>query len=215
VQGWSVRPLAKKLGLALPRTRPAVHRVDIDLPGQLEHEMVGYLIEEGSAVVARRAAPGWVRPVFVVRDDRIVDAEAAGALQAGDYGYFLVPPERVRELDRLFAPAAATGHQPPTSFPLRADISLADLDDAYGLGIPPSERGRTIAEHFEIEFEDEPSPGDRLRIGPASLVVRTTADGRPTEVGFELQPQDSDSSDDTAPGLGGRIRRLARSVTGH
>jgi cell volume regulation protein A len=214
IQGWTLRPLAKRLGLALPRARPAVHRVDIDLPGQIEREMVGYLIEEGSAVLARGAAPGWVRPVFVVRRDAILQPDSAGELQAGDYGYFLVEPERVRALDRIFARGGgATPPLPPSGFPLRADATLGLIDTFYGLGIAPELQARTIAEHFAIEFEGEPEPGDRVPIGPATLVARMVDDGRVTESTLEFEePDEMPEAGGVAGWLEGRLRAGLRMV---
>lgn len=210
VQGWTLRPLAKRFGLALPRSRPAVHRVDIDLPGQVEREMVGYLIEEGSAILARGAAPGWVKPVFVVRRDAILQPDGAGELQAGDYGYFLVERERVRELDRVFARGAGGKVAPPLSgFPLRADATLGLIDAFYGLGIPTEMRDRTIAEHFAVEFEGEPEPGDRVPLGPAALVAGAVEDGRVTECTLEV---DEEAPVAEAGGLLGWLRGASGAV---
>lgn len=199
IQGWTLTPLARRLGLALPRGRPEVSRVEIDLPGQQEHEMVGYYIEEGSAVLQPGASPRWARPVFVVREDRILDAPAAGALKPGDYGYFLAPPERVRELDRIFAVESETGEH--ASFPLRVSVQLGALSDLYGLDVEDELRDRTVAEHFATEMDDEPAPGDRLSIGPAMLVVRQVADGRVTEAELEL-PYNGASGDEGEPSAG-------------
>ncbi|HVV95453.1 MAG TPA: potassium/proton antiporter [Hyphomicrobiales bacterium] len=213
VQGWSLRPLAKRMGLALPRARPAVHRVDIDLPGQAEHEMVGYLIEEGSAILARGAAPGWVKPVFVVRRDAILQPDSAGELQPGDYGYFLVEPERVRELDRIFARSSGAKPAPPLSgFPLRADATLGLVDTFYGLGIPANLHGRTIAEHFAVEFEGEPEPGDRVPLGPAALIARAVEDGRVTESTLEVEEEDEGAG--SVPPAEAWFRRVASTLAG-
>jgi cell volume regulation protein A len=184
VQGWSLRPLARRLGLALPEGPPEVHRIEIDLPGQQEHEMVGYHIEEGSAVLAPGASPRWARPVFVVREDRILEPGTAGSLKAGDYGYFLARPERIRELDRIFSVSADTGEH--ANFPLTPSAKLSVLSDLYSLNVDEELRERTVAEHFAIEMEDLPAAGDRLALGPAVLVVRAVKDGSVSEAELEL-----------------------------
>lgn len=196
VQGWTLTPLARRLGLALPQTRPDVSRVEIDLPGQQEHEMVGYYIEEGStAALSPGASPRWARPVFVVRDDRILEPGMAGGLKPGDYGYFLAPPERVRELDRIFAVSADTGEH--ANFPLRSGVQLGVLSDLYGLDVEDELRDRTVAEHFDTEIDDEPAPGDKLSLGAAMLVVRTVKDGRVNEAELELA---TGAEDEAMPG---------------
>lgn len=105
VQGWSIAPLARRLRLTLPRSGHHTTRVELDLPGQLELELVGYPVSRASPLhLGKRAVPAWARPVLVVRDGRVADAGEAGAMEPGDYVYLLVPPRRVRELDPVFAP---------------------------------------------------------------------------------------------------------------
>jgi cell volume regulation protein A len=205
VQGWTLTPLARRLGLALPQGRADVSRVEIDLPGQQEHEMVGYYIEAGSTVVlSPGASPRWARPVFVVRDDHILEPGVAGGLKPGDYGYFLAPPERVRELDRIFAVAADTGEH--ANFPLRSGVQLGVLSDLYGLDVEEELRDRTVAEHFDTEMDDEPVAGDKLSFGPAMLVVRGVKDGRVSEAELEL----STGTADEPPVEPDRFDRLLR-----
>ncbi|MEX0827653.1 MAG: cation:proton antiporter, partial [Haliea sp.] len=50
-QGWTITPMARRLELALRRTAPSVRRVEVDLPGQNEQEMVGYPITADSMVL--------------------------------------------------------------------------------------------------------------------------------------------------------------------
>ncbi len=208
VQGWTLTPFARRLGLALPQTRPDVSRVEIDLPGQQEHEMVGYYIEEGSAaVLSPGASPRWARPVFVVRDDRILEPGMAGGLKPGDYGYFLAPPERVRELDRIFAVSSDTGEH--ANFPLRSGVQLGILSDLYSLDVEDELRDRTVAEHFDTEMDDEPAPGDKLSLGPAMLVVRSVKDGRVNEAELELATGTADEAT-PEPDRFDRLLRQAR-----
>src|SRR3546814_8724026 len=67
VQGCTMRPAANLFGVALPRRDPPLRRVELDLPGQLEYELVGYRVAEGSAIVRGATPPGWARPAMVDR----------------------------------------------------------------------------------------------------------------------------------------------------
>src|SRR5262249_47251093 len=71
-QGWALRVAARKLDLALPRVNPALHRSEVDLPGQLALELVGYRVRRESAVMNGAAVPAWARPAFVVREQQII-----------------------------------------------------------------------------------------------------------------------------------------------
>ena len=133
--------------------------------------------------------------MFVVRTDRILEPAMAGALKPGDYAYFLAPPERVRELDRIFAAEdeeATTG----TYFPLRGGVQLSALSELYDLHVGKELGERSVAEHFARELEDWPAPGDRITLGAAKLVVRTVVEGRVTEANLEI----GDMGDDPSPG---------------
>jgi cell volume regulation protein A len=104
VQGWTIAPLARRLRIALRRTALRASRVELDLPGQLERELVGYPLEGDSPLLlGTRPLPDWAQPVLVARGGDVVPAAAAGDLQPGDYVYLLAPPQRVRELDVVFA----------------------------------------------------------------------------------------------------------------
>ena len=103
VQGWTLAPLAYRLGVAVPRADPNTRRIRLDLPGQLESEMVGYRVAPGSAALRGTALPGQVQLAMVVRDGRILLPADAGALQADDYAYFITPDTTAPRLDWLFA----------------------------------------------------------------------------------------------------------------
>jgi cell volume regulation protein A len=114
VQGSTIRPAALGLRLATIGRHKPPRRVELDLPGQIDVEMVGYHIAEGSRILLGGELPRWARPIMVVRDEKIIAAEHAGAFGAGDYAYFLAPPRKIHLLDALFLPADA---QPDPTVP--------------------------------------------------------------------------------------------------
>lgn len=172
VQGWTVTWTARRLGVALAEPAPETKRVEIDLPGQLEMEMVGYPVLADSAVLERESLPSWARPVFVVRGGEILSPEQAGRLKAGDYGYFLAPPRRVSRLDRLFAPAdGSAGPSSSGVFTFHGSVPMETLSSLYGLPIPEDLQALTISEAFAERFEERLEAGDRIRLGSAMLIA--------------------------------------------
>ncbi|MDX6748259.1 potassium/proton antiporter [Geminicoccaceae bacterium 1502E] len=173
-QGWTLNAAARRLKVALPRTAASVQRVELDLPGQLAQELVGYPIRGERNWWRRASLPRWARLVLVVREGAILDAAEAGELRPGDYGYFLAPPERAHRLDRLFAleDEEQEGQRRPSEFALHADVTLGALADLYGLEVPPEERDWTLERLFAERFEDGPRRGDRLAIGRAVVIAR-------------------------------------------
>jgi potassium/hydrogen antiporter len=189
IQGWTLTPVAKWLKLALPRTATPVQRFELDLPGQLALEMVGYPVLADSAVMNGAAVPAWARPAFVIRKQNILTPGQAGALKTGDFGYFLAPPDRVARLDQLFAPHAEllTSDEPFFGeFAFTGDVRLKEVMGFYGLPDDPEVGDLTIAELFAARFEGHPDVGDHLPIGGAVVVVREVEEDRVTRAGLQL-----------------------------
>ena len=67
VQGWTVRPLARWLGLIVPETAGPVDRMEVDLPGLTDRELVAYVLHPDSPVAQGRPLPRWARPLLVRR----------------------------------------------------------------------------------------------------------------------------------------------------
>jgi cell volume regulation protein A len=72
IQGWSIAPAARLLNIAFPRQDHMPRRVELDLPGQLEQELVGYPVAPNSPYLRRGLLPSWARPTLVVRDQKIL-----------------------------------------------------------------------------------------------------------------------------------------------
>lgn len=79
----------------------------------------------GTPVVGQVQLPSWARLVMVVRANETLTPEAAGTLQAGDYGYVLAPPKRVHQLDRMFRPEETMPLDDSAAFPSSARCGSA------------------------------------------------------------------------------------------
>ena len=71
-------------------------RVELDLPGQLEQQLVGYPVRSKSLYFRRGLLPSWSKPTLVIRDERILSPVEADPVAAGDYIYLLAPPREGR-----------------------------------------------------------------------------------------------------------------------
>jgi cell volume regulation protein A len=207
VQGWTLTWTAKRLHVALDQPAPEARRVEIDLPGQLELEMVGYPILADSPVRTRKSLPSWVRPVFIVRNNEILAPDQAGRFQAGDYGYFLANPNRVQRLDRLFAPREVDDPKTAGVFLFKGDVRLADVALTYGLPVPDDLKALTIAEAFAERFENRLAMGDVLHLGAAALIAIETDGDLLLTAALEFEDED-DLAAEALPAMGsdGRIR---------
>ena len=206
VQGWTIRPLANWLGVAVPPRTGPVERVELELPGTAHHELVVYHITEGSPVAKGHRLPRWARPSLVVRQGRSFSLHHAGRLQPDDYVYIFTSPTFIPLLDRLFATRSALG---PADQELFGDLTIAPgaklraLAESYGLAVAPEEQDVTVAAFLLRQFNGRVEIGDRLVLGPVDLIVRAVDDGNePTEIGLSLA-----RVDDTPKPPPGRLAR--------
>ena len=189
VQGWTLSRAAHLFGVAVPRRDPDTRRIQLDLPGQLEYDMVGYRVAPGSAILSGAALPGKVRLAMLVREGRILLPEDATAFMEDDYAYFLSPTGQARRLDWLFAGGSEAREAERDMFGLfnlPGDVPLGELAKFYGLDIPARYAAKTAAELFDERFDDSPQVGDRLTLGHALLVVRSLREDRVAQVGLKF-----------------------------
>lgn len=207
VQGWTIAAAARRLHIALPRSDPLPRRVELDLPGQLAQEIVGYPISANSPYLTRGLLPSWARPTLVVRAEKILSPAEAEPVRQGDYVYLLAPPEKAQALDRFFVrmpPPAAPDPRLLGDFFVSGDATLGALAEIYGLTVAPEAASITLAAHMAEELRHTPRPGDVVPLGPIALVAHRVTAGRVSTVGLRLADEDDESST-----LWVRARRLA------
>src|SRR5581483_3856536 len=129
-QGWTLAVAARKLHVALPRTDRGPRRVELDLPGQLEQELVGYSVRPKSLFFRRGLIPSWSKPTLVIRNQTILSPVEADPIAPGDYIYLLAPPERAEALDRFFVdmqPSTAPDPHLLGDFMVSAEHTLGEV----------------------------------------------------------------------------------------
>lgn len=189
VQGWTLSRAAHLFGVAVPRPDPNTRRIQLDLPGQLDYDMVGYRIAAGSAILRGAPLPGGVRLAMVAREGRLLLPDETGVLQAGDYAYYLAPSGRAQRLDWLFAEAddaRAAETETFGSFTLPGDVPLGELAKFYGLAIPARFANSTAAQLFDERFDEQAQVGDSVTLGRAVLVVRSLREDHVAQVGLRF-----------------------------
>src|SRR6266446_7261409 len=207
VQGWTIAAAARELHIALPRHDPLPRRVELDLPGQLEQEIVGYPVAANSPYLKRGLLPSWARPMLVVREQKILSPLESQPVRAGDYVYVLAPPEKAQALDRFFVDMPQPAAPDPRllgDFFVSGDVTLGALAEIYGLSIAPDAAEMSLADHFADEIKRRPKQGD---IGPIALVAHRVTGGRVASVGLRL------AEDDAPPAtLAAKLKKAARDL---
>ena len=192
LQGWTIKPVAKKLGLIIPPRIGAVDKVEVDLPGAANHELLSYRVIKDSPVLRGERIPRWATPSLVIRDGKSMRYQYAGRLRENDLVYLFIVPSYSRLLDRLFASRAPVDEDDAEffgAFALSPARPAADLDAAYGPGLlNESEKGLTIAELMRQRLGGKADYADRVRLGSIILIVRDLDEhDHITSVGMSLE----------------------------
>jgi cell volume regulation protein A len=192
VQGWTIRPMARQLGLIIPPSIGPVEKVELELPGTASHELVVYHVVSDSPVARGERIPRWARPSLVVREGQSMRPQFAGRLQAGDHVYLFASPRNIRLLDRLFASPARVEEDDKDffgEFYIDTSHSLGELAQAYGVE-PPGDPATPIGAFMVERLGGHAEVGDRVAIGFLELIVRDTDDsGAITAAGLALAPE--------------------------
>jgi cell volume regulation protein A len=192
LQGWTIRPMARWLGLIVPPRIGPVERVELELPGRASHELIAYRIAPGSPVAKGGRIPRWARPSLIVRDGRSLRLHEAGRLRAGDYVYIFAPPKLVRLLDRLFARPADLDPSDRDffgDFVIDPDTRISDLAEAYGFAVSAEEAKLSVADFIHRRLHGTVEIGDRISVGTVELIIREFDDaGEIASIGLAVEP---------------------------
>jgi cell volume regulation protein A len=196
LQGWTLGVAARRLHVALPRTERGPRRVELDLPGQLEQELVGYSVRPRSLFFRRGLIPSWSKPTLVIRNENILTPAEAEPIAPGDYIYLLAPPERADALDRFFVdmqPSAAPDPHLLGDFMISGDHTLSELAEIYGVKVDENEARLTLSDYFDVHLDHAPKEGATVPLDSIVLVARNLSGGRVNVVGLRL-PEDDDEA---------------------
>jgi cell volume regulation protein A len=194
LQGFTVSPAARWLGLEVPPALKPVQRVTLDVPGHYEHEMVGFVVHGGSFVAGRAPAqlslPEGAALSIVLRNGLPLALGADTRLETGDFIYFIARPGCLQRLGALFDPHTVPPHLDETryfgEFTLNGGALLGEVAAAYGIPVPPESAELTLDEYLSRTFHRRAVVGDHVPLGSAQLVVRAIEGGTILQVGLRL-----------------------------
>ena len=193
VQGWTIPYAARKLRVSMSSEAVSVRRSELDLPGQLSQELVGYPVVADSPYLRHGIAPSWAKLTLVVRDERVYTPEEAGLVREHDYVYFLAPPDRAQALDRFFVDIPSSMLPDPKllgDFFVPGTATLGALAEIYNLPVETEQFGTSLTEFFVEQMGRPPRQGDTVQLGDVTLQAHKIAGGQIETVGLQLAEPD-------------------------
>lgn len=209
IQGWTVALSARKLDMSFSRSDPLPRRIELDLPGQLAREIIGYPVPANSPYLRRGLIPNWARPTLVIRKEEILTPAEAEPVRVGDYVYLLAPPEKAQALDRFFMnmpPPRAPDPELLGDFFVPGTAALGALADIYGLQVAADHTEVPLSDLFTEKLGRATRTGDIVQLGPIALLAHKVENGRVTTVGLRLAEPEEQAT------LPGRAKALLRRV---
>lgn len=199
LQGWTIAPLARRLGLDVPPHPEDREHLGVAIPGEAGRELLAYRIYAGSPadayVLGRLPIPDDVHVLGVVRQNTVLAPEDDRVLLPGDYLVLLTPSHETPQLPALFSALPTPTHLVSTAFfghfTLQPDVQFEDVCAAYGAAVPSDLRGLDLAAVIRKRVHHLPVVGDRLRLDTIELVVKQVARGEILQVGLKLLPGES------------------------
>lgn len=191
VQGWSIKPIARWLALTVPPRHGPVDRIELELPGRGDHEVVAYTVHPESPVAKGERIPRWARPSLVIRDGHSLSPHNSGRLQPGDHIYILTTSEYVDLLDRLFAGPTETAADPALygEFGIDLQASLGDIATTYGATVAAADMELAVRDYLLRVLAGDIEEGDRASLGPVDIIVRRVSEEHEIEeIGLSVEP---------------------------
>lgn len=196
IQGWTVAPLARWLGLEVRGRGPGT-RLDIELPETLARSgnIFGYRIAPSSAAIGLTIAELPLPPstdlLLTVRDGVAFGKEKATPLAPDDYVLLWGNSADTVLLDGILGPrddrtgASPTGMFGEFAFP--GSTSLSAILSLYEQKPLRRTFGGSVEDYLKAQT-GTPAIGDRVRVAGIELIIREMEDGEITSVGVEVDP---------------------------
>lgn len=193
IQGTTIGPVARWLGVQVPAPGGILDRYYLDLPGVGPHELAIHEIAKGCPAIGRpvlehlESLPGLaLRAVAIVRNAELDALDSEQQAQEGDLLLILAPQA---SHDRLAAHLMASDSATRTfygSLELLPSAPAALVADFYGLDLSEADQARTLGELVRRQLHHPLVQGDAIALGSLHLVVREAKDGKPLRFGIRL-----------------------------
>ncbi len=197
VQGWTLAPFARLLGLEVPAEAEPNHRMPLDRVGSRDPlEVWAYSVSERSPACDHTWAEiKWSVPVEfagVVRNGEWLPPNMDTRLTDGDTAIVIAKVQHIDEVSRILAEDSKATEVPTSEFfgdfSIRGDLTLEEVASFYPLGELPEAKGElSLNDYFALKFHRRVVVGDDLKLGHVQLTVRELHEsGDISQVGVKL-----------------------------
>lgn len=194
VQGTTLTPLARKLGLEVPATGEPSRRLPLDVPAAGDHELMLFPLHgtswDTSRPLGQLRLPENTAVAGVFRNQYCHKPAPDLVLEEGDVVAVFALPHSLSELGKALSGRHAPEYLAERAFfgdfVLNGDALLGDVEQVYGIEFDELPPELSLAECFARKARGHPVVGDKVTLGPVVLVARATEADRVTKVGLKM-----------------------------
>lgn len=206
LQGSTLAPVARRLGLADPPPATPAATLEITSLDNVNADIVEYTLAPDSRAVGRRlsrmALPEDTVIAMVTRGDEVIPPRGSTRLRANDHLFAVLRPGTRAFVDRTFSQAGDHTAEPlpHAELRLKGGTTAEDVRNSYGVQLPAADRD-TLDSIVRQHLDREPALGATIELDGHRLRVCDMVGQRIATVGLLA----ADSPDD-APGPRVRLR---------
>jgi cell volume regulation protein A len=196
IQGTSLTPVARWLGLEQPKAPEPPVTLEISSLRHVDGKVVDYAIGEDSRAAGRLvkdlALPGGVVIALIARGQRVIPPQGNTRIHAGDHVILVLKPGAEPLLDQVFGRGTEERTAMPVEveFPFRGSTTVGDLEAFYSIHIdaPPE---TTLDQVMRLELGAEETRVNAVaEFGSLRFrILRLSTDGHIELVGMSILPE--------------------------
>ncbi|MCE0760440.1 potassium/proton antiporter [Marinobacter sp. G11] len=194
VQGTTMAPLARKLKLEVPAGEDPYRRLPLDAPAAGDHELMLFPLRgqnwESPKRLGQLRLPDNTAVAGVFRSRQCLQPTKDLEVSTGDVVAMFATPAVLPELGKALSGRQAPKHLAERAFfgdfVLNGDALLGDVEQVYGIEFDELPPDLSLAECFAKRTKGHPVVGDKVILGPVTLVARATEADRVTKVGLKM-----------------------------
>lgn len=196
VQGWTLPHVAEKLGLLLKAEAAPPVSLEISSLRYFEGDIVDYTVGADSRAAGKQvrelALPDGVVIAMIARKQQLIPPQGLTRIEPGDHVIIVLRPGVGALVNQVFAPVEAREVVPvQLEFPLRASISVGELEEFYGFSLNAPAGDTLDAAIRRALVPEVPRVGSLARFAEIALHVREVdRNGTITQVGMVVLPAD-------------------------
>ncbi|WP_152205897.1 potassium/proton antiporter [Marinobacter changyiensis] len=194
VQGMTLAPMARKLKLEVPANNEPYRRLPLDVAAAGDHELMLFPLRgqqwQDPRPLGQLILPSNTAIAGVFRDRICHQPTPDFLVSTGDVVAVFATPSVLLDLGK-----ALTGRQAPKhlaeraffgDFVLNGEALLGDVEQVYGIEFDELPPELSLTECFARRTKGHPVVGDKVVLGPVTLVARATDADQVTKVGLKM-----------------------------